>query len=306
MPASPAHTQRQIRLRKTATAVLTATGIAALALTAAPASAGAAEPAVRAANARAVSWDVKAADVTAQRLTENATTGAEEADEGTVEAGAREHRHHCRHHGAESGRQDEDTQDTEGTEDTDETEGTADAQPEEAEEEQAQAAAPESAPAEEAAPESAPAGSAPEPAAEPQAQPSSEPAAEEAAPAPAAQTESAPAEAAEPEYPDNLDGWIRESLAVMADHGIPGSYNGLYRNIIRESSGNPWAINNWDINAINGTPSKGLLQVIQPTFDTYHVEGTSWDIYDPVANITAAANYAWHRYGSIDNVNGPY
>ncbi|MGW5198412.1 transglycosylase SLT domain-containing protein, partial [Streptomyces spiralis] len=26
----------------------------------------------------------------------------------------------------------------------------------------------------------------------------------------------------------------------------------------------------------------------------------------PVANITAAANYAAHRYGSIDNVNSAY
>jgi hypothetical protein len=107
-------------------------------------------------------------------------------------------------------------------------------------------------------------------------------------------------------YPDTLDGWIREALDIMAREGIPGTYDGLYRNIMRESSGNPDAINLWDINAINGTPSIGLLQVIQPTFDAYHVEGTPYDIYDPVANIVAAANYAADRYGSIDNVNGPY
>ncbi|MEW2625809.1 transglycosylase SLT domain-containing protein [Streptomyces sp. NPDC048106] len=107
-------------------------------------------------------------------------------------------------------------------------------------------------------------------------------------------------------YANNLDGWIRQSLDIMHAKGIPGSYNGLYRNIMRESSGNPMAINNWDINAINGIPSKGLLQVIQPTFNTYHVAGTSWNIYDPVANITAACNYAAHRYGSMDNVNSAY
>ncbi|WP_316745413.1 transglycosylase SLT domain-containing protein [Streptomyces sp. MK7] len=104
----------------------------------------------------------------------------------------------------------------------------------------------------------------------------------------------------------NLDGWIRQALAIMKQHHIPGSYHGLYRNIMRESSGNPMAINNWDINAAKGTPSKGLLQVIDPTFRAYHVPGTSWNIYDPVANITAAANYAAHRYGSIDNVHGAY
>ncbi|MFJ4199447.1 transglycosylase SLT domain-containing protein [Streptomyces sviceus] len=107
-------------------------------------------------------------------------------------------------------------------------------------------------------------------------------------------------------YANNLDGWIKHSLDIMKSKGIPGSYNGLYRNIMRESSGNPNAINNWDINAINGIPSKGLLQVIPPTFQAYHVAGTSWNIYDPVANITAAANYAAHRYGSMDNVNSAY
>ncbi len=107
-------------------------------------------------------------------------------------------------------------------------------------------------------------------------------------------------------YPDNLDGWIRESLDIMKQKGIPGSYEGIRRNIIRESGGNPRAINNWDINAQNGVPSKGLLQVIAPTFKAYHVDGTAWDAYDPVANITAACNYAADRYGSMDNVNGPY
>jgi hypothetical protein len=125
-----------------------------------------------------------------------------------------------------------------------------------------------------------------------------------AAPAPAPAPKPAPAPVVT--YPDNLDGWIRESMAVMAKHNIPGSYNGIYRNIIRESSGNPNAINLWDINAQNGIPSKGLLQVINPTFQTYHVDGTSWNIYDPVANITAACNYAYHVYGSMDNVYSAY
>ncbi|MER7463653.1 LysM peptidoglycan-binding domain-containing protein [Streptomyces sp. NPDC097981] len=107
-------------------------------------------------------------------------------------------------------------------------------------------------------------------------------------------------------YANNLDGWIRESLAIMAKHGIPGSYNGIHRNVMRESSGNPRAINNWDSNAAAGIPSKGLLQVIDPTFRAYHVPGTAMDSYDPVANITAACNYAAARYGSIDNVNGAY
>ncbi|MDN3021225.1 transglycosylase SLT domain-containing protein [Streptomyces sp. S.PB5] len=112
--------------------------------------------------------------------------------------------------------------------------------------------------------------------------------------------------AAAPKYANNLDGWIKHALAIMDEKNIPGTYNGLYRNIMRESSGNPNAINNWDINAINGTPSIGLLQIIKPTFDAYHVEGTVHSQYNPVANIVAAANYAADKYGSIDNVNGAY
>ncbi|MDG9715029.1 transglycosylase SLT domain-containing protein [Streptomyces sp. DH24] len=107
-------------------------------------------------------------------------------------------------------------------------------------------------------------------------------------------------------YANNLDGWIREALDIMKAKGIPGSYHGLHKNIIRESSGNPKAINLWDINAQNGIPSKGLLQVIPPTFEAYHVSGTPKDIWNPVSNITAAANYAADRYGSIDNVNSAY
>ncbi|MFJ9640377.1 transglycosylase SLT domain-containing protein [Streptomyces sp. NPDC101178] len=112
--------------------------------------------------------------------------------------------------------------------------------------------------------------------------------------------------ARKPVYANNLDGWIREAMAIMKKEGIPGSYEGIHRNIIRESSGNRWAINNWDINARNGIPSKGLLQVIQPTFDRYHVKGTKKDLYDPVANIVAACNYAADRYGTMDNVDSAY
>ncbi|GGX94202.1 transglycosylase SLT domain-containing protein [Streptomyces hiroshimensis] len=118
--------------------------------------------------------------------------------------------------------------------------------------------------------------------------------------------QAAPAAPAPKTYANNLDGWIKEALDIMKAKGIPGSYNGIYRNIMRESTGNPNAINNWDSNAAKGIPSKGLLQVIDPTFKAYHVEGTSWNIYDPVANITAACNYAAKVYGSMDNVNSAY
>lgn len=115
-----------------------------------------------------------------------------------------------------------------------------------------------------------------------------------------------PAAAPAPVYPDNLDGWIRESLVILKAHNIPASYEGIYRNVMRESTGNPLAINLYDSNAAAGIPSKGLLQVIDPTFAAYHVAGTKFDIYDPVANIVAACNYAAHNYGSMDNVDSAY
>ena len=64
-----------------------------------------------------------------------------------------------------------------------------------------------------------------------------------------------------------------------------------------ESGGNPNAINRTDINAQRGDPSRGLMQVIGSTFSAYHWPGTSWNIYDPLANIAAALNYARHVYG---------
>ncbi|MGW1884476.1 transglycosylase SLT domain-containing protein [Streptomyces sp. NPDC001970] len=112
--------------------------------------------------------------------------------------------------------------------------------------------------------------------------------------------------AATPASSTRIDGWIKHALQVMEAKGIPGSYDGIHRNLMRESSGDPLAINLWDSNAKAGIPSKGLMQVIDPTFRTYHVDGTAWDIYNPISNIAAACNYAAHRYGSIDNVNGPY
>ena len=106
-------------------------------------------------------------------------------------------------------------------------------------------------------------------------------------------------------YPNNLDGWIRESLDIMKKHGIPGSYDGIHRNIIRESGGNPNAINNWDINAINGVPSKGLLQVIQPTFEAYHVAGTPRNITTRSPTSPPPCNYAADRYGSWTTSTAP-
>ncbi|MGY3766948.1 phage tail tape measure protein [Vagococcus vulneris] len=75
--------------------------------------------------------------------------------------------------------------------------------------------------------------------------------------------------------------------------------NAMMRQIQTESGGNPRAINNWDINAINGTPSKGLLQVIDPTFRAYARPGFNKNVYDPLSNMLASIRYAVSRYGSL-------
>lgn len=100
--------------------------------------------------------------------------------------------------------------------------------------------------------------------------------------------------------------YIEKAREVMEDHDIPGDFKDIRRNVMRESSGDPNAINRWDVNADAGMPSKGLMQTIPSTFRAYHVDGTPQNIYHPVANIVAACNYAADRYGSIENVHSAY
>lgn len=69
-----------------------------------------------------------------------------------------------------------------------------------------------------------------------------------------------------------------------------------------ESGGDPNAVNNSDINAQNGDPSKGLLQVIGATFKQYRSPDLADDVLNPLANIYAAANYANSRYGGLENI----
>jgi hypothetical protein len=71
----------------------------------------------------------------------------------------------------------------------------------------------------------------------------------------------------------------------------------------KESAWNPNAVNNWDSNAAKGTPSKGLMQTIGPTFNSYAIPGHK-NILDPVDNMVAGIRYAVDRYGSLQNVPG--
>src|SRR5690606_1584292 len=66
-----------------------------------------------------------------------------------------------------------------------------------------------------------------------------------------------------------------------------------------ESGGNPMAINLWDSNAKKGIPSKGLMQVIDPTFRAYAHPSYNSNIYDPLSNMLASIRYTLARYGSL-------
>jgi uncharacterized protein YukE len=106
--------------------------------------------------------------------------------------------------------------------------------------------------------------------------------------------------------PGNVQEWIKQAIEELRKQGINVSEEDaqrIWQIIQHESGGDPNAINNWDSNAAKGTPSKGLMQCIDPTFDSYKLPGHD-DIWNPVDNICAGVNYALSRYGSLANVPG--
>ncbi|NEW33846.1 transglycosylase SLT domain-containing protein [Nocardia cyriacigeorgica] len=102
-----------------------------------------------------------------------------------------------------------------------------------------------------------------------------------------------------------VEQWRPTFAAVLAALGMPSSWLGLgLAQMQSESGGNPRAINLWDSNAEKGIPSKGLMQVIDPTFQSYRSALYPNDIWDPSANIAAALRYLVARYGGPEGVWG--
>lgn len=86
--------------------------------------------------------------------------------------------------------------------------------------------------------------------------------------------------------------------ALSMEHLNTGLLGNVLYQMQTESGGNPHAINLSDFNAtVLHDPSRGLMQVIGSTFAAFHWPGTSSNIYDPLANVAAALNYARLRYG---------
>lgn len=79
----------------------------------------------------------------------------------------------------------------------------------------------------------------------------------------------------------------------------------IERIIGNESGGNPHAINLTDSNARAGTPSKGILQYIDPTFNSYAMPGHR-DIWNPLDQLIALFNDATWRSDMGMGYNGKY
>lgn len=100
-----------------------------------------------------------------------------------------------------------------------------------------------------------------------------------------------------------VERWRNAAIRALKMTGqySAANLNALLNQMRTESNGNPKAINLWDPNAMKGTPSKGLMQVIDPTFRQYAMPGFNSNIYDPLSNILASIKYALATYGSLTN-----
>jgi hypothetical protein len=111
---------------------------------------------------------------------------------------------------------------------------------------------------------------------------------------------------------NSLNGQIAQALGLM---GLPQKMApGVKQIIMRESTGKADAVNGWDSNAAAGTPSKGLMQLIDTTFKNAVLPSLAdKGIFDPVANITAGvrtmiANHGLDAVmdGGLTNSSGGY
>lgn len=96
----------------------------------------------------------------------------------------------------------------------------------------------------------------------------------------------------------NLGAWMASAARYVKIEWPAG----LRTLIMRESGGNPNAINRWDINAQRGDPSRGLMQLIGATFARWRDKRLPNNIYHPIANIVAGMRYVHGRYGSLFKV----
>lgn len=107
----------------------------------------------------------------------------------------------------------------------------------------------------------------------------------------------------------NVQEWTPAATEALRRAGYDSSVlPAMLEQISIESNGDPSAVNNWDDNAMRGTPSGGLLQVIEPTYRGMRnrypeaFEGLPDNRLDPVTNLTAALLWTKTKYGGPANV----
>lgn len=99
---------------------------------------------------------------------------------------------------------------------------------------------------------------------------------------------------------------IKRAQAIMG-----GKFNTSYvtdqmmRLAKRESNFDVNAVNNWDINARNGNPSRGMFQMIKTTFDGSKTKGHN-NYKNPVDQAVAVLNYINKRYTPHYGFNGAF
>jgi hypothetical protein len=104
-----------------------------------------------------------------------------------------------------------------------------------------------------------------------------------------------------------VDAWIVQGLAangITDPRAVANWARGLKVMVQRESGGNPRAVNHSDDNARAGHPSGGLMQMIEPTFESHWRPGTERNLFNPISSVAAAVHYVMTRYHvSADGAN---
>ncbi|WP_260290899.1 tape measure protein [Propionibacterium freudenreichii] len=98
-----------------------------------------------------------------------------------------------------------------------------------------------------------------------------------------------------------FDGWWNAAVAINPDMA---PFKQIAATVAQNESGfNPNVMNNWDSNAAAGTPSGGLMQFIQPTFEAFKWPGfDNW--MGAVDQILAWWRYVNAQYGGPFNIPG--
>ncbi len=106
----------------------------------------------------------------------------------------------------------------------------------------------------------------------------------------------------------NLEEWAKNGL-VLGNVFPPTRPNidAIKSRAMQESGGDPNAVNNWDSNAKAGTPSKGLMQLIEGTWNantTSKIGQFAGNWSDPVKSVGVASRYMKSRYGKVVGSTG--